>query len=143
VHLFEKSTELPYNQIKNMEGSKMDIKEIFSENLSHFINKSGRKAVDIAAEIGVSKGTFSDWRNGKSLPRTDKFDDLCAYFSCSRADLLEQRSEENEYYLNKEVQEIAEELYNDSTKRALFSASRNLSKEDILIVKDLIERLTK
>ena len=121
----------------------MDIKEIFAENLTHYINKSGKRAVDIAASIGVSKGTFSDWKNAKSLPRTDKFDDLCAYFGCSRADLLEPRTEENEYFLNKEVQEIAEELYADSDKRALFSASRSLSKEDILVVKNLIERLTR
>ena len=121
----------------------MDIKEIFSENLTYYINKSGKKAVDIAAAIGVSKGTFSDWKNQKSLPRTDKFDALCDYFGCSRSDLLEQRTEENEYFLNKEVAEIAQELYDNPDARALFSASRKLSKEDIEVVKNLIDRLTK
>ena len=121
----------------------MDIKEVFAENLTHYINKSGKKAVDIAASIGVSKGTFSDWKNGKSIPRTDKFDALCEYFNCSRADLLEPRREENEWFINREVQQIAEELYADSDRRALFSASRKLSKEDIEVVKNLIDRLTK
>ena len=61
----------------------MDIKEVFAENLTHYINKSGKKAVDIAASIGVSKGTFSDWKNGRSTPKTEKLRLIADYFGVS------------------------------------------------------------
>ena len=121
----------------------MEPKQIFSENLQHYLKKSGKTQAQVAADLGVSKGTFSDWSNGKVFPRMDKIEMLSEYFGIKKSDLVEERSEENEYFLNKEVAEMAQELYDNPDARALFSASRKLSKEDIEVVKNLIDRLTK
>lgn len=121
----------------------MDEKEIFSQNLRHYIKQSGKNQSMIAEEMGVSRGTFSDWVNGRVYPRMNKVEKLAEYFGINKSDLVEEKSEDNDYYLNKEVAAIAQELYDNPDARALFSASRKLSKEDITVVKNLIERLTK
>lgn len=121
----------------------MDEKEIFSENLRYYIKQSGKNQSMIAAEMGVSRGTFSDWVNGRVYPRMNKVEMLAEYFGINKSDLVEEKNENNDYYLNKEVANLAQELYDNPDARALFSASRKLSKDDILVVKNLIDRLTR
>ena len=120
----------------------MDPKQTFSENLKYYLKLNGKNQAQVSADLGVSRGSFSDWANGKVFPRMDKIEMLADYFGIKKSDLVEERSEENEYFLNKEVAETAQELYDNPDARALFSASRKLSKEDILTVKNLIDRLT-
>lgn len=121
----------------------MDAKQIFSENLKHYVAQSGKSASMIAADLGISRGTFSDWTTGRVFPRMHRVEALADYFGINKSDLVEEKSEDNSYYVNQEVAEIAQELYDNPEARALFSASRKLSKEDILVVKNLIDRLTK
>ena len=34
----------------------------------------------VASETGITKSTFTDWKNGRSKPKTDKLAALAKYF---------------------------------------------------------------
>lgn len=121
----------------------MNTNETFSKNLHEYVRKSGKTQTQMADIIGVSRATFSDWMHGRSLPRMNKIEALADYFGVNKADLLEEKTDTNNYYINKEVAEITQKLFDRPELRILFSASRDLSKSDIEAVTDIINRFHK
>ena len=95
-------------------------------------------------DLGFVYSTFSDWLNGKKYPRIDKIEMMANYFGISKADLVERhtnKSNPSGYYTDPEVAQLAEELRTNPEKRILFDASKDLSKDDIDIVLNLIHGL--
>ena len=66
---------------------------IFANNLRRLLEEKGKKSVDLAKAIGVSKQTVSEWINGGRFPRMDKVDKMCIYLNCTRSDLMEEKKE--------------------------------------------------
>lgn len=58
---------------------KIDIDMKFTERLNELIKISGKKQVDIAKEINVSKQCITDYKSGKSVPSLET---LCALCRC-------------------------------------------------------------
>lgn len=73
------------NEVKTELGTQ----EIFSANLKRYVTLSGKMHKDVAKAIGVCKGTFCDWMNGRSYPRMDKVQKLADYFGITKSDLVE------------------------------------------------------
>lgn len=69
----------------------MDHKEIFSENLKMYMALSGKSRKDVCEALGYSYFTFSDWVNGKKMPRMDKVEQLANYFGILKSDLIEEK----------------------------------------------------
>ena len=69
-------------------------KEIFSKNLAHYVNKSGKDQKLIAEELGVAPSTFNEWMKAKKYPRIDKIEMLANYFRILKSDLIEDAGEE-------------------------------------------------
>jgi transcriptional regulator with XRE-family HTH domain len=44
------------------------------------INEKGITAYRVAKDIGISPGTLSDWKHGRSRPKADKLKQLADYF---------------------------------------------------------------
>lgn len=70
--------------------------EILGRNLRRYIEMSGKLGKDIAADIGVSPSTFSEWANGKKYPRIDKIEMLANYFRIQKSDLIEEHTDTEE-----------------------------------------------
>ena len=67
---------------------------------------------------------------------------MANYFGVSKADLVEDPSQKiNEYYLDEETAEIAQELKDRPELKMLFSTSRKATKEDIEMTIDILNRL--
>lgn len=66
-----------------------DYAKIVAKNLRRIANEKNISQVDIAKALNVSKSSVSLWFNGKSTPRMDKIDALCALMSVDRADIME------------------------------------------------------
>lgn len=47
------------------------------------LRKKGVKAADVARETGLHPSTFSDWKRGKSAPKTDKLQKIADFFGVS------------------------------------------------------------
>ena len=44
------------------------------------LDRTGKKASDVAKATGIPSSTFSDWKKGKSKPKVDKLQILADYF---------------------------------------------------------------
>ncbi len=117
-------------------------KEIFARNLKYYLDKKQVTQKDVCKILNFKETTFSEWVRAKSYPRIDKIEILANYFNIEKSDLIEDKTSiNNGYYHDKEVAEIAEQLRTNPEGRILFDASRDLSKEDIDIVLNLINSL--
>ena len=69
--------------------SNLGNREVFSKNLSYYIDMSRRDQKEIAKAIGVAPSTFNEWTKGKKYPRIDKIEMLANYFGILKSDLIE------------------------------------------------------
>ena len=71
----------------------MEHKEVFAKNLKKYMELNGKSRREICAALGYSYFTFSDWVNGKKMPRMDKVEQLANYFGILKSDLIEDKKE--------------------------------------------------
>lgn len=67
-------------------------KEIMSQNIKYYLQKSGKTRNDLVADLNLKYMTVSDWINGKTYPRIDKIEMLANYFGVMKSDLVEEHS---------------------------------------------------
>lgn len=96
-------------------------KEVLAKNLKKYIAKSGKDRGDIAAELGMSYSTLTDWINGNKYPRINNIEKLARYFEVSKSDLIEDFEEKRKdndslatiivkLRMNKELLDVVEKL---------------------------------
>lgn len=119
-----------------------ELREIFSMNLKYWLDQRNRTQADLRRFMNVSSATVSDWCNGRKIPRTDKIGAICAWLNIELDDLLTQKTEPEPYYLNDDARDIAQFLFENPEYRVLFDASRKVKKEDLEIVKELLDRFS-
>jgi transcriptional regulator with XRE-family HTH domain len=68
----------------------MEHKEVFSQNLKKYMALNGKSRKEVCEALGYSYFTFSDWVNGKKMPRMDKVEQLASYFGIKKSDLIEE-----------------------------------------------------
>ena len=94
--------------------------------------------------LGVKYTTFTDWVKGNSYPRIDKIELMANYFGITKADLVEDHSDNQDaeqYYLDPDARDMAQFLFENPEYKVLFDASRKVKKEDIEFVKQMIDRI--
>ena len=69
-------------------------RKIFAQNLRRYMARYGEQQSDIAALLGVSRASVSDYCNGNQIPRMDKVQTLANHYNVSVSALLEERDEE-------------------------------------------------
>ncbi len=75
----------------------MSDRDIFQENLIHFLETRGKTQKDLAEYVGVTKSTVSGWIHGVSYPRADAMEQICNYFGINLSKLVESRSREEAF----------------------------------------------
>lgn len=102
--------------------------------------------LEMAKALGVSEATAQRYESGEI--KNLKYDTIVALanlFNVSPAYLMGWDEDPNitqeEYYTNPEVAELAQQLKDRPELKVLFDASRDISKEDIQFVIDMIERM--
>ena len=71
----------------------MEHKEVFAKNLKKYMELNRKSRREVCAALGYSYFTFSDWVNGKKMPRMDKVEQLANYFGILKSDLIEEKIE--------------------------------------------------
>lgn len=110
--------------------------EIFEQLLQDF----GITAYKVAKDTGITQSTLSDWKRGRSTPKTDNMKKLADYFNVSVDYLMTGKEKEGgeTYYLNDETREIAQEVFENKELRMLFHAARDAEPEDIEAVHNML-----
>lgn len=95
----------------------------------------------LAEYIGVNKSSVSQWRNQRSEPKSRYISAIAEYLGVSTNYLL--TGEEGNYYFDPEVAEMAQEMATRPELKVLFKASRNVSKESIEAINNMIKQMQK
>ena len=123
--------------------SEQEFNILFAKNLNYYLRVNGITQLDLANRLGVSTSAVSAWCRGAKTPRMDKVDAMCKYFRIKRSDLMEEKeNKSSSYYLDYEARDLAEFLYTNPEYKVLFDATRNVKKDDIQFVKEMIDRIS-
>lgn len=71
---------------------KTNAREIFTENLKHYMNTKQKSQSDISKALDIPLSTVSSWYNGASYPRVDKMQALADYFNISMRNLTDKQN---------------------------------------------------
>lgn len=103
------------------------------ERFLELMQRKGVKSADVAKATGIHPSTFSDWKKGKSKPKTDKMQKIADYFGVS-IDYLMGAESNLEYYLDPETAKMAQEIFDNSELRVLFDVQRDMNREDLMAI---------
>lgn len=121
-------------------------RKIFASNLRRYLDKGNKTQREVADAIGVSPQTFNTWMQMVALPRMDKVQALADYFGINKSDLLEEKGtqeEDNSYYIDEDAKELAQFLFKNPEYRVLFDAAKDVSADDLEMVKTIIDKFRK
>lgn len=99
----------------------------------------GVKKAQVEAELGLSRDAHRKWNT--SNPNSVTVAKLAEYFGVSEKFILTGEDDHESYYLNDEVAAIAQTVYERPEMKMLFDASRDVSKEDIEFVIQMVEKM--
>nr|WP_298054838.1 helix-turn-helix transcriptional regulator [uncultured Lachnoanaerobaculum sp.] len=121
-------------------------KKIFAKNLRHYLDRENKTQKEVADAIGVSPQTFNTWLQMVALPRMGKVQALADYFGINKSDLLEEKLEpehDSSYYINEDAKELAQFLFENPEYKVLFDAAKDVSADDLEMVKTIIDKFKK
>ena len=120
----------------------MEIKDIIKQRRLEL----GYTLDDVSKLIGVTSATISRWESGEiANMRRDKIVKLAEALKISPSVIMGWDAYENmesQYYLDDDVKDLAEFMFENPEYKVLFDASRNVSKDDIEFVKEMIDRVS-
>jgi len=124
------------------------------ERYLEVITEKGLKNVDVANGANVPASTFSDWKKGKSKPKSEKMKKIADFLGVNPewlAGTSDQKylpspaPEDHEglkpYYLDPETARIAQELKDSPGRRTLMDASRGMTPDQINAIVNMIETM--
>lgn len=112
---------------------------------ARLLASKGVKVSDVAKATGIRSSVFTDWKMGRYSLKADKLQKIADYFGVSIEYLMtgHDESKEDGYYINDDAKELAQFLFENPEYKVLFDASRKVKKEDLQIVKELIDRFSR
>ena len=99
-------------------------------------------AAAVSRATGIATSTFSEWKNGKYTPKPDKLQKIADYFNVPLTYFYPDAQPEG-YYIDPEVAALAEEMAKRPELKVLLSASRDISKEDLEFVNQLVQKMVR
>lgn len=118
-------------------------KEIFSENLKYYIERSGKDRRELAEIWGFPYSTLSEWINGRKYPRIDRIEIMADYFGILKSDLIERKMTEEKEKDNEILAEIIVRMRMDDEFRSLVESIYLLDSDKIQGVKQLLQAFAK
>ena len=108
-------------------------------------DSKGIKDADVAKATGITKSTFSDWKNGRSKPKDEKLLKIADYFNVTLDYLRtgEDAMHQDSYYINEETAEMAQTLFENKNLRVLFDAAKDAAPEDLETTYNMLMALKK
>ena len=112
----------------------------FAERLRLLRQKRGLSQQELAKKLGISNSTVSMYERGERSPDLEMLELIGDFFNVD-TDYLIGKEVGSMYYLDPDVAQFAQALYERPEMRVLFDASRKLTKEDLEMVTALIEKM--
>lgn len=105
-------------------------------------DEKGVKDATVARETGIPRSTFTDWKNGRSQPKSDKIQRIADYFGVTVDYFTNEQAggQTDGYYLSKETADMAQALFENPELRILFDAARDVKPENIKLAAEMLRR---
>lgn len=103
--------------------------------------EKGYKDSDVSKGTGIGGSTFSDWKSGRSCPKTAKLEKIADFLGVS-IDYLTGK-ESPSYYVNEETADIAQKIFENKDLRVLFDAAADASASDLQMAHSMLMALKK
>ena len=110
------------------------------EVFEKLLKQCGVRVYEVAKATGIAPSMFTDWKKGRYQPKAEKLKKIADYFDVSVDYLMTGESQEQDYYMDDEAKELAQFLFENPEYRVLFDASRKVKRDDIMLVKELLDR---
>lgn len=78
-------------------------KKIMAKNIRHYMAINNVTQTQVCNTLGFKMPTFSDWINAKTYPRIDKIELMANYFGITKADLVEEHTQDLKHNTRKGV----------------------------------------
>ena len=114
-------------------------KKTMAENLSYYVDMSGRTQKELSQIFGVAYSTFNDWINAKKYPRIDKIEIMANYFGIKKSDLIEDKKFKEK---PEEMAILAAEIMRDSELLEMIQKYQKLSDKNKIAVLRMIDNLS-
>ena len=107
------------------------------ERFEQLLLEKGMKAADITKITGLKSTVFSEWKSGKSVPKTDKLILIAkalgttVEYLVTGEETVKESTSGKKYYFSDETAEMAQELFENSEMRVLFDVQKDMEPEDM------------
>lgn len=115
-----------------------------ADNIKKLREQHGLTQAEFGEIAGVSDKAVSTWENGTAEPRMGAIEKIAKHFNISKGSIVDDDPDNGQqigYYLDPEVAQKAQEIYEDPELRILLDAKRDLSKEDLEAVINIVKAL--
>ncbi len=113
------------------------------ERIESLLKLQNKQAKDLCEHAHISQNTYSNWKRRGTEPNAKYIADIADFLNVSVRYLLTGEEDSDNYYLDPEVAVMAQEMATRPELKVLFKASRNVSKESIEAINNMIEKMTK
>ncbi len=110
------------------------------DKIINLLKQQGRTQKELTDYIGVSKGTFTDWKSGKTVSYNRYLPKIAEFFDVS-VDYLVGKDENPQKHYDDELMEYLEELKMRPEMKMLFSLTKNATKKDVETAVRIIEAM--
>lgn len=110
-------------------------------------DEKGVTDYQVSKNAGIPRSTFSEWKKGKYVPKSEKLQKIADFFGVSLEylttgkDTAKETIDGTKYYFDDETARKAQELFENKDMRILFDAARGAKAEDLQMAADLLTRL--
>lgn len=133
-----------------MNEQEIELYQVLGDMLRNERIKRDMTLEQLAGKLGVTAKTVQRYECGERKIKLSTLMQITDVYGLNSNELVSRAQAKvgistsetgNSYYLDDEVGEIAQEIYDDPNLRILLDASRKISKEDLNLVVDMVQRL--
>ncbi len=113
----------------------------FAKTLKYLRENKELTQEQLADKLSVSKSAISMYERGNRVPDLETLELIADFFNVDLNFLTGNKNNTEEYYLDLETKQIAQEIFENKELRMLFDATRNVKKEDLKLVYEMVKRM--
>ena len=115
-----------------------------AENIKKIREQYGLTQAELGEIAGVSDKAVSTWENGTAEPRMGAIQKIAEHFGITKGSIVDDDQDNGQnqgYFFDDEAAELAQQIYEDPELRVLLKAKRDLSKDDMEVIVNMIKAL--
>lgn len=117
----------------------------FKDMLKYFRKKAGLSQTELADKLGLSTSTIGMYESGRRQPNFEIEEKMADFFNTDLNTLRGKKVDQQQqnYYINPETAQIAQEIYDNKELSLLFDAAKDASREDLQTIHTMLLALKK